>query len=106
MDQEPQQPTDDQPKLFKSMHGWIAGATGLVVALGGLAATWDRIFPARPAEPQAAAASTEAAPQAQAAEEPAAEPDAGDPTLYKGEMVEGGKVVTIEWDGESWVVTE
>jgi hypothetical protein len=108
MDQEPQQPpsADGQPKLFRNIHGWIAGATGLVVALGGLAATWDRIFPAKPAEPQAAAASAEAAPQAEPTEEPEAEPEAGDPTLYKGELVEGGKVVTIEWDGESWVVTE
>ena len=109
MDQEQQGPpaADDQPKLFKSIHGWIAGATGLVVALGGLAATWDRIFPARTAEPQAVAASTETAPPAEPAEAATdAEPEAGDPLSYKGELVEGGKVVTIEWDGENWIVTE
>ncbi len=110
MDQEPQQPTsaDGQPKLFRSLHGWIAGATGLVVALGGLAATWDRIFPTKPAEPQAVAAPAETAQQAEPATEAAtqAEPEAGDPTSYRGELVDGGKVLTIDWDGENWIVTE
>ena len=127
MDQEPQQPpsADGQPKLFRNIHGWIAGATGLVVALGGLAATWDRIFPAKPAEPQAAAPvhQTRSGPErlrgvrprlrahrrrapAEAADRRRRAAEAGDPTLYKGELVDGGKVVSIEWDGESWVVTE
>lgn len=111
MDQGPQEPppgvADGQPKLFKSIHGWIAGATGIIVALGGLAATWDRIFPPRPAAEQAvAAAPAETAPAAEAVDATEAEPEAGDPISYKGELVEGGKVVTINWDGESWVVTE
>jgi len=53
MDQEPQAPqesADDQPKIFKSINGWIAGVTGIVIALGGLAATWDRLFAPKQAE--------------------------------------------------------
>ena len=50
MDQEPVQapsePTDAKPKIFQNINGVIAGVTGLVIALGGLAAAtksmWDK----------------------------------------------------------------
>ena len=41
---------DGKPGVFTKLNGTIAGITGLVIALGGLAATWDRIFPNKEAE--------------------------------------------------------
>ena len=98
-----------KPGIFQNINTTIAGVTGLVIAVGGLAASWDKIFPPKAAaEPPAAAqqvAAPATAPTNSAAVEEA-EPEAGDPTLYKGELVDGERLVTIEWDGENWVVTE
>lgn len=115
MDQDPTTPPPSpgaKPGIFNNVNATIAGVTGLVVAVGGLAATWDKFFPSRAATEQpAAAAVPAAAPAAQpvanaAAVTTADDPEAGDPLLYKGELVDGGKTLTIEWDGESWIVTE
>ncbi len=93
----------DKPKIFQNVNGMIAGVTGLLVAAGGLAATWDRIFPSKPAEQEVAA------PAAAAMSEPAAtdaatdatsEPEAGDPTYYEGDGVK------LEWVGEEWQLVE
>jgi hypothetical protein len=113
MDEQPQEPQeapppsapDSEPKLLSNMKGWIAGATGLVVALGGLAATWNNIFPGKesaPAEQQAIAATP--AGQGPAADtvasDAAAEPEQGAPTLYEGDDVK------LEWEAEEWVLTD
>ena len=115
MDQDPTPtppPGDGKPGVFNKLNGTIAGITGLVIALGGLAATWDRIFPNNK---QAEAAVTsnlaaeavpvdETATAAASTEE--AEPEAGDPISYSGQKVDGGKAITIKWDGENWILTE
>ena len=107
----PQPANDGKPGIFNKLNGTIAGITGLVIALGGLAATWDKFFPNRQAE--AAVTSNqvaEAVPEDETATASAAteesEPEAGDPTSYSGKKVDGGKAVTIKWDGESWILTE
>ena len=111
MEQEPQDAPvqgngSGKPGFFQHVNGIVAGLTGLAVALGGLtAATKGTLWGTDKEEPAAVAAPAEAA-AAAATDEPAAEPDAGDPISYKGELVEGGKTLTIDWDGESWVVTE
>ena len=114
MDQDPT-PTppsgDGKPGVFTKLNGTIAGITGLVIALGGLAATWDRIFPNNQAGAAVASNQTaEAVPMDETATASAAtedaEPEAGDPTSYSGKKIDGGKAVTIKWDGESWILTE
>ena len=121
MDQDPTPLQDNAPTpppgsgksgIFQSLNATIAGVTGLVIAIGGLAATWDKIFPANNSE-AVAAVSTNQASEAVPVDETAAAtatedaaPEAGDPTLYKGEKLEGGKALTIEWDGKNWILTE
>lgn len=101
------QSSGGKPAIFQHVNTTVAGVTGLLVALGGLVATWDKIFPSKPATEQAAAApAPQAAANTQAATAPADEPEAGAPLIYKGELVDGGKTLSIEWDGESWIVTE
>lgn len=115
MDQDPTPappPTEGKPGVFNKLNGTIAGITGLVIALGGLAATWDRIFPNKQAEaavPAQQAAEAEAVPvdeTAAAATTEEAEPEAGAPTSYSGKKVDGGEALTIEWDGKNWILTE
>ena len=110
MDQEPQEhgeaasDSDGGKKgVFQNINTVIAGITGLVVALGGLVAAWDRIFPhdtnaqevAALAEP--AAATTDSG---DPSDTTAAEPEEGDPLLYEGDGV------TLEWTGDEWVLTD
>lgn len=102
---------DGKPGVFTKLNGTIAGITGLVIALGGLAATWDRIFPNKEAEaaiPAQQLAEAEAVPadETAAAAPDEAAPEEGAPTLYKGEELEDSKALTIEWDGRNWILTE
>ena len=39
-EEQPDETTDDQPKIFKSLTAWIGGVTGVIVALGGLASAF------------------------------------------------------------------
>ena len=107
MDQEPQDappPADDvgKPKFFQNINGVIAGITGLVIALGGLAATWDRMF--KPKEEQqeivagAEQSNAEAAPEATEAE--AADEEAGTPSAYTYNADNGG---TLKWANGLWI---
>lgn len=107
--EQPQEPPQEQPgegsggggpKIFNKLNTMIAGVTGLVIAMGGLAATWDKMFGGKPAEEQAATAQPETladatpAAEEQAVEEPAAE----DPSYY--DIDEGG---TLRWIDGLWV---
>ena len=72
MDQDPTPtppPSDGKPGIFNKLNTTIAGVTGLVIALGGLAATWDKFFPNKQAE---AAVSTNQVAEAVPADETAA----------------------------------
>ena len=86
---------DDQPKFFKSANGMIAGATGLVIALGGLATAWTSIFPGKKAEEPAALAAP-----AEAVEPAAATQTEGDlPTYYEGDDA------ALEFADNQWTLT-
>src|SRR5436190_4384024 len=106
----PTPPEGGKSGFFQNINTTIAGITAIVVSVGGLAATWDRILP--PGQAEAAApgevANETAVPsdEANAADAADAEPEAGEPTLYQGTVVDGGKVLKIEWTGESWTITE
>lgn len=116
MDQEPTptpQPSSGKSGIFQNINTTIAGVTGLVIAVGGLAATWDKIFPAKQAEAAATAPANEIAEavpidETATIEEESAEPEANAPTSYTGTMIKGGKALKIEWDDEAneWTVTE
>ena len=88
---------DDQPKFFKSANGMIAGATGLVIALGGLATAWNSIFPKEKTE-EPAALTAPAVPneQAPAAATPA---EADLPTYYEGDDA------ALEFADNQWTLT-
>lgn len=109
----PQQDSGERPQVFGNVNGWIAGVTGLVVALGGLFTAYDRMWGDQPAEPQAVAAT------APPASEPRAEPAAAVPAaaaemparpkIYTGELFadgsfEGG-AMSLRHDGENWILT-
>ena len=49
---------DDRPPFFKTVNGWIAGLTGLVLAVAGLFTACDKLFPDDP-RPPAASSTTE-----------------------------------------------
>ena len=46
-EEQPDETTDDQPKIFKSLTAWIGGVTGVIVALGGLASASGIFFSGR-----------------------------------------------------------
>ena len=39
-EEQPDETTDDHPKIFKNLTAWIGGVTGVIVALGGLASAF------------------------------------------------------------------
>ncbi len=97
-EEQPAETSDGKPKFFKSANGMIAGATALLVAVGGLATTWDKIFGGdKPATEQQAA--SKAAP-AQAAADIPVEPAADLPLVYEGDDVK------LEFAGDKWVLTD
>jgi len=100
--EEPTQGSDGRPKIFKNINGWIAGVTGAVIALGGLATAVKQFMPDKPAAEQAEAITTEAAEagQAQAAADVPVEPAADLPLVYEGDDVK------LEFAGDKWVLTD
>jgi hypothetical protein len=85
---------DERPPFFKSVNGWIAGLTGLVLALAALFTAFDRLFPGqRTVAAVSSSAATAATPTA----------DASAPSGYTGP---GG--VTMAWDSDEthWVLTD
>jgi len=105
MEEQPQeestQGSDERPKIFKNVNGWIAGVTGAVIALGGLATAVKQFMPDKPAAEQAASteAPAEAAP-AQAAADIPVKTDEDLPMLYEGDGVK------LEFAGDKWVLTD
>jgi hypothetical protein len=106
--EQPTKASDDQPKFFKSMNGMIAGATGLVIALGGLATAYKTMTGDKPTAQQAAPS-----PPSEAAVEPKQQQSEQRPTLYKGDLyVENGDdgafnggSMRLEREGVNWVLT-
>ena len=89
------------PRIFKSINGWIAGATGVVVALGGLAGAWHDIFPPKQetvADEQPTTNADDAAAN-QATDQTDASPQASDdPWEYS---IEGGG--SLRYQGGRWI---
>jgi hypothetical protein len=112
--EQPSESSGEQPKFFKGMNGLIAGATALLIALGGLATTWDKIFGDKPGEEQPAATapaepeklSSEASPAtgAQAPSQSNARPKVYTGDLYADGKFEGG-AMSLKHDGENWILT-
>ena len=114
MDQEPVQApsesTDGKPKIFQNINGVIAGVTGLVIAVGGLAAATREMWDKEPE--QAATSKTEAlADTSQSSVQPnavkakaesaATAPTTKDPWYFSTNM-QG----SIRWEGGLWVVKD
>src|SRR5207302_7211669 len=97
-----EQGPDERPRLFRSMTACVGGATGVVIALGGLAAAYRQLMPQSPVE-AAARNDNEAAPAAAPADAhaaAAASVPADDPWYYTTD--DGG---TLRWVGGLWVET-
>ena len=92
-----QSPGDDRPRPFKTLSGWVAGLTGLVLAIAGLFAAWDKLFPQHSAPPPAS--SNNVAPVATVA---TIAKDDSAPAKYFGD---GARV---EWDSNEtrWTLTD
>jgi hypothetical protein len=99
-EEQPEEGTDDRPKVFKNMTAWIGGATAVIVALGGLATAYRNFVGDNRARSQAAAA-TASAPAAQQDDGASAStaPDE-DRSSYKTD--DGG---TLRWVEGMWVWT-
>ena len=116
MDQEPVQTpsesTDAKPKIFQNINGVIAGITGLVIALGGLAAATKSIWDKEPEQAvDTAQGQAQAQPQVQLAATTADKTPATASTAYKGKLYnaatdayDGAPVVLVK-DGQRWVLT-
>jgi len=116
LEEEPAKGSGGGPKIFGNLNTVIAGVTGLLIAIGGLAATWDKIFGGKPATEEQAAASTAPAEAAGAPVEPADADRAATPALsnerpkiYTGELYADGKfeggAMSLKHDGENWILT-
>ncbi len=97
-----------KPGFFQNMNNVIAGVTGLVVALGGLAAAWTTIFPKDQQQEQAVGNETAGANEAQSADQ-SADAAVEKAAKYTGTLYADGKyegdAVTLEDNGENWVLT-
>ncbi len=95
----PAPPSDDRPRFFRTLNGWIAGLTGVVLAFAGLFTACDKLFPDSPVK--ATTASNNAPAPTVATTAP--KTDDSDPAKYTGE---GG--VTMDWDFDDarWILTD
>lgn len=121
MDEQPQEPqaesaqgSDERPKVFKNVNAWIAGATGAVIALGGLATAVKQLMPDKPAtEEVAGTAPAEADGQAVETESAAGAEAPSQAVerhkIYTGELYADGKfeggAMSLKHDGENWILT-
>lgn len=108
MDQEPTPAgTSGKAGAFQKINGVIAGLTGLVIAVGGLAAAtkgvvWDK-------EDKAAEEQSVVAQPVEPAPVPKDEEPAPQTTLYKGDLYNDGDFtggsVQLEKTGDTWTLT-
>jgi hypothetical protein len=113
--EQPAATADGQPKFFKSMNGMIAGATALIIALSGLAATWDKIFGDKPDTKQESASKTqdrlpvEDVPTITAKETGTLFVASERPKIYTGDLYADGKfeggAMSLKHNGENWILT-
>lgn len=91
-----EQGSGSPPKFFSTMNGMIAGATGLIVALGGLLTAYTQFFDKDKTETATPAQANTAAPVAAAAIPSESEADA--PLVYEGDDAR------MEWTDDRWVL--
>jgi len=112
--EQPAETSDERPKIFKNVNAWIAGVTGAVIALGGLATAVKQFMPDKPATEEAASAEPVDATRAPAetADAAAAATPAQSqerPKIYTGELYADGKfeggAMSLKHDGENWILT-
>jgi hypothetical protein len=115
----PADASDERPKIFKNINGWIAGVTGAVIALGGLATAVKQFMPDKPATEQGASAAPADTATAELDNLPLATPisvepgtliSASDrPKIYTGDLYANGKfeggAMSLKYDGENWILT-
>jgi hypothetical protein len=96
---------DGKPKFFQSVNGMIAGATALLVALGGLATATKQFWGDKPAAPQSVAATA-----SRSAATGQDQPAAARPVLYRGDLYSNGAFtggsMKLEYDGRHWVLND
>jgi len=112
--EQPAETSDERPKIFKNVNGWIAGVTGAVIALGGLATAVKQFMPDKPATEEAASTSPAEADRPTIETERAARAEAPSqsverPKIYTGELYADGKfeggAMSLKHDGENWILT-
>lgn len=118
MDQEPvpapSEPTDGKPRIFQNINGVIAGVTGLVIAVGGLAAATKDLWSSKEAEQPVETASTTSGAepaQSQSLTSTGTKPPVARPAAYKGKLYNAetgaydGATVLLTKEGARWVLT-
>ena len=84
----------EAPPFFRRISGWVAGLTGVVLALAGLRAAYQQLSPAAPVEQVANADGA-----ADASAPSPVEPAAARPISYTGVDL------SLEWKNGMWVET-
>ena len=114
MDQEPQESTanEDGGKsgFFQNINKVIAGVTGLLIALAGLAASWDKIFGEKDQKQELVGNRDSAG--AGASEPSKPQPPAARPTHYKGHLYDAATerfnagTAELRREVDRWVLTD
>lgn len=99
MDEQPNGDGENPPPIFTNIKAWIAGVTGVVIALAGLLGAYKQLMPEKQAEPatNVAAPAESSEPVTAADLSKKAEEDL--PLLYEGD---GAK---LEFVDDQWVMT-
>jgi len=112
--EQPAETSDERPKIFKNVNAWIAGVTGAVIALGGLATAVKQFMPDKPATEEPASTAPAEADRRTVETERAAGAEAPSqsverPKIYTGELYADGKfeggAMSLKHDGENWILT-
>ena len=94
MAEEPTASAAEAPPFFRRISGWVAGLTGVVLALAGLRAAYQQLSPSAPVEQVANADGA-----ADASAPSPVEPAAARPINYTGVDL------SLEWKNGMWVET-
>lgn len=118
MEEQPQEPAgqgaDERPAIFGNVNGWIAGVTGVLVAMGGLFTAYDKVWGNRNAQPQAVVATTPKADEPRTEQVMAVKAAGSEDTpvrrlIYTGELYADGKLdggaMSLRHDGENWILS-
>ena len=99
MDEQPNGGSDNGPPIVTNLKGWIAGLTGLVVAVAGLLGAYKQLFPEKKADAAASVAAPADGARPVAAASIPATPGDDPPLLYEGDDAK------LEFVDDQWVLT-